>query len=180
MQQADALRILARLKAAFPVMELDEAQAELQLREIALLHDPSVLDEAVDHLIRRDERFPTIARIRLAYRSVNDARTAHRQALEASAPAANDSRVPEWVQVWAWHRARTFGARVEANAAMALAPTKYRPPVRMRQFPQEDFDPSGPGSYSPTEYEELRQAWVDDGAPCASAVEILDVAGVSA
>ena len=160
----DASVIFARLKAAFPGMALDEAEAEVLLKELALLHDPSVLNEAVDNLIRSEERFPTIAKVRLAYRAVNEARVAHRQALERATPAVGDAEIPEWVQVWFWRRKKTETARQAANTS-ARGPVEERPPVPMRAFPQEGRKDTD--SYSMEEYEQLRQAWIAAGSPRA-------------
>lgn len=172
----DAVRILARLKAAFPVMTLDEEQAEVLLRELALLHDPTILDEAVGYLIQREERFPPIARIRLVYRSVNDARTAARQALERKAEPTGERDVPEWVHVWWWRRKQTEIARQAANTKVG-GPVELRPPVQMRDFPQ--MEPCGPNAYSMEEYEKLREAWIKAGSPRTAADEIVGADAVA-
>lgn len=163
----DASRIIGRLKAAFPVMTLDEEQAELLLREVALLHDPEILDEAVGYLIKREERFPAIARIRLAYRSVNDAHIAQRQALGRAAEPPGDRGIPDWVQVWWWRKQQTLTARQAANET-TRGPVEDRPPVPMRDFPQ--FENPAPNAYTLEEYEQLRQAWVKAGSPKVSDV----------
>jgi hypothetical protein len=162
LNQADASRILARLKAAFPVMTLDEEQAEVLLREVTLLHDAAILDEAVGYLIHREERFPTIARIRLSYRSVAEAHATAKAALERAAEPAGDRDTPEWVQVWSWWREKTLTERQAANGATHAA-VGDRPPVRMRDFPQ--FDRPGSNAYTPEDYEKLRQGWVKAGSP---------------
>jgi len=169
----DAARILGRLKSAFPAMTLDEDQAETLLKEIALLYDPAVLDEAVGHLIQREERFPPIARIRLAYRSVNDAHIAQRQALERDvAPPPDERGIPEWVHVWRWRSDTTMAARQAANTK-ALGPVETRPPVKMRDFPQ--YENPGPDAYTMEEYERIRQAWIKAGSPRSeSPAEVLD------
>ena len=168
----EATHMFARLKDAFPTMALNEAQSELLLRELALLNDPSVLDEAVDNLIDREDRFPTIARIRLAYKAVNEARSALKAAL-AYRDVQGDPEIPEWVHVWEWHRRATLHDRQAANTT-ALVPVSDRPPVRMRDFPQfENPHPSDRGeptyadadAYTLEEYEELRQDWLKSGAP---------------
>jgi hypothetical protein len=164
LHQADAIRIIARLKAAFPATDLDEAQAELLLREVALLHDPSILNEAVDQIIRTEEKFPPIARIRAAYRTVNEARGREQRALEAAQerPYA-DGEIPEWVHVWDWHRRRTLTAR-QAAKEMAC-PVDDRPPVPARDFPQMRARHDQEGAYTQAEYEQLRQAWIAAGRP---------------
>lgn len=167
----EATREFGRLKAAFPTMALDEEQAELLVRELALLHDATVLYEAVSNLIHREERFPTIARIRLAYRSVNDARHAQQQALEAAAPGG-DSDVPEWVQVWWWNLHRSRQDREIANEErFPNCKVGERPPKRMRGFPQE-HDP-GDDPLTMDEYEQVRQAWIAAGSPEAHAWDII-------
>lgn len=166
----DASRIIGRLKAAFPAMTLDEEQAELLLREVALLHDPAILDEAVGYLIKREERFPPIARIRLAYRSVNDAHIAQRQALGRAAEPPGDRGIPEWVHVWEWRRQQTLTARQAANDTMR-APVDERTPVQMRDFPQ--FEHPDANAYTLEEYEQIRQAWIKAGSPEFGADDIL-------
>lgn len=162
----EASRILARLKAAFPTMTLDEEQAEVFLLQFKLLHDPSILEEAVGHLIQREERFPPIARIRLAYRSVAGARDAAERALERRVEPTAERGVPEWVNVWWWRSEQTMLARQAANTT-CLGPVEQRPPVRMRQFPQFP-QPLDPNAYSMEEYERIREAWVNAGSPRGS------------
>lgn len=172
----DAARILGRLKAAFPVMTLDDEQAEILLKEVALLHDPEILDEAVGYLIRREERFPTIARIRLEYRAINEAHATARAALERREPPPADRGIPEWVHVWSWRRIQTETARQAANTT-ALGPVEQRPPVPMRDFPQ--METPSPNAYSLEEYERIRQAWVKAGSPqCGSVADVLSMASV--
>lgn len=167
----DAARIIGRLKAAFPVMTLDEEQAEILLKEVALLWDSAILDEAVDYLIRREERFPTIARIRLEYRAVAQAHETAKSALERSAvPSPAERGIPEWVNVWWWRSEQTMTARQAANTT-ALGPVETRPPVRMRAFPQ--METGEPNAYSVEEYERIRAAWVKAGSPGASVDGIL-------
>jgi hypothetical protein len=168
----DAARIIGRLKAAFPVMTLDEDQAEVLLKEVALLHDPAILDEAVGYLIHREERFPPIARIRLAYRSVADAHHAAAQALERAAPAPADRGIPEWVHVWWWRSQQTMTARQAANTT-CLGPVEQRPPVGMRPFPQFAHLAPHENAYTQEEYERIRDAWVKAGSPeLGSATEL--------
>lgn len=164
----DATKILARLKAAFPVMSLDEEQAEVLLKEVALLHDPSVLDEAVTNMIQREERFPSIARIRTAYRFVNDARREEFAALRRAEPDGNPRDIPEWVHVWRWRSDQTMLARQAANTK-ASGPIGQRNPVKMRTFPHcAHLEPNSP-AYSWEEYKQLEREWVEAGSRCSDA-----------
>lgn len=160
-------------------MTLDEEQADVLLRELALLHDSAILDEAVGYLIQKEERFPPIARIRLAYRSVNDAHSAARSALARAAEPAGDRGVPKWAHVWEWRRRQTLTARQAANTT-ALGPVEDRPPVRMRDFPQ--FEMAAADAYTLEEYEQIREAWIKAGSPGFGSVAELvgDVVGAPA
>lgn len=166
MNPADALEILSRLKAAFPNMTLDEEQSEVLLESVALLTDPTILAEAVDYLIQKDERFPTIARIRLAYRSVADAHAAARAYAERSLPGppASERGFPEWVYVYFWRLHQTDTARRAAQTEQpARVPVHQRRPVKMRDFPQ--FPHPAEDAYTMEEYERIRAAWVKAGSP---------------
>lgn len=170
MRLDEAATMLAGLKAAFPTVALNEAQTELLCREMALLHDPSILAEAVANIVRSEDRFPPIARIRSAYRSVAERRELERRALEAAHPAA-DTGVPVWVQVWEWHRRRTLLERQKANTT-TNHPAEDRPPVKMRPFPQyADHDPEHALSWA--EYHALEEEWRTEGSPSVSAEEVL-------
>lgn len=181
LRQADAIRILARLKAAFPAMALDEVQAEVQLREVALLHDPEILDEAVTNLIRSEDRFPSIAKVRLAYRSINDARAAHQAALKAAEPP-DDRGVPTWVDVWWWARhtkdeKRTFPQCVDAMSDYEL--TKEWRQMSGSTAPGNIVSAtskrSDPEAMTVAEYEALEAGWRAAGCPSVSAQEVLGV-----
>ncbi len=165
----EATRILSRLKAGFPSIELDEEQSEVLLRELALLHDARMLDIAVTQIIQRDERFPSIARIRATYKTNNEIAAASRAAL-ARAAEQSASEIPEWVHVWEFQRRRTQSARVAANTTSKAKPS-YRPPVRMRDFPQQETD--APDAYTFAEYGEMLAEWVAAGSPSiGSALEL--------
>ena len=175
----DATPSFARLKAAFPTMALDEEQAELLMKEMALLHDPSVLDEAVTNLIQREDKFPPISRIRQAYRSVAEARRGFEAALRAAEPA-RDSEIPEWVSVWWWRNRKTESARMAANPANKGKRPEDWLALRMRPFPQcAHLADRGEVAYSVDEYEKLRAAWAADGSPLVGGVAEL-VGGVTA
>jgi len=168
--------------AAFPRMTLDEEEGELFVREVALLADPDILGEAVDQIIRREERFPTIATLRAYYRTCNDARKPRTPALPRG---DRDDGIPEWVQVWFWHSSITRSDRQKQNTT-SRQPVDDRAPVAMRPFPQmrggyvDEFtghihndDEPLEGAYTMEEYEAIRAAWVESGAPSiSSAVEI--------
>lgn len=156
MELADAARVAAHLKAAYPRMTLEEEEGELFLREIARLPDATTALAAADRIIRTSERFPTVAEFRAQYRAV-EPRTAARALDE---PGRRDE-IPEWVQVWRWHTNRTLTERQAARPG--VRPVAERAPVKVRDFPQ--FEHPGPDAYSMAEYEEIRGEWVAAGSP---------------
>jgi hypothetical protein len=138
-------------------MTLDEEEGDLIVREVALLADPLVLNEAIDGIIRREERFPTIATIRSYYRTVADARRPR-----ALPERARETDIPEWVQVWYWHTRITRPDRSKANTTSRQA-VDDRPPVKLRDFPQ--YPHPGDDAYTMEEYEQIKAAWVKSGSP---------------
>lgn len=163
-------------------MELDEEQGEVLLKEVALLHDPELLSDAVTNLIHREDRFPSIAKIRLAYRELNDARLAHQAALKAAEPP-DDRGVPTWVDVWWWARhtkdeKRTFPQCVDAMSDYEL--TKEWRQMSGSTAPgnivSETSKRSDPEAMTVAEYEALEAAWREAGCPSVSAVEVLGAA----
>ncbi len=166
MNPADAVRLLARLKAAFPRMTLDEPEAEILLEQVTLLADPLILNQAVDRIMRTSERFPSIAEIRAQYRACNEAATIRM-------PEIREARtgIPEWIQVWFWQQQAT---RTERQVARDGTRQKVedRPPMPMRDFPQ--YEHPGPHAYTNAEYDQIRASWIAAGSPTISAVtEIL-------
>jgi hypothetical protein len=168
LHQADAIRILGNLTDAFPAVELDEGNTEILVQELGYLHDPVILEAAVEVLIQREERFPTIARIRTSYRAVAEAQSTARAALERASEPAGANIVPEWVSVWWWHKGNTLTARQAANET-TNAPVTERPPVRMREFPQLP-QPLAPDAYTWPEYEAIREDWAGAGSPSVGSV----------
>jgi hypothetical protein len=181
---ADAIRIAAHLKDAYPRMTLDEPETELFVHEISRLSDVTAALAAADRIIRTSERFPTVAEFRAQYRAVRPhfQRDEPDEIPETTEEAPRESGIPEWVHVWRWHQQATLTERQAANTT-SRAPVAERPPVRMRPFPQErhgyadeftgnarnEKDPP-PGAYSMDEYEEIRQQWIEHGAPRAGSV----------
>lgn len=143
-------------------MTLDEPEAEVLLREVALLADPSVLDRAISRIIRSEAAFPPIATIRSYYRAENEA--GRRAAIPES---TGSSEIPEWIKVWYWHMRLTRSDRQKQNSTSRQA-VDDRPPVRMRDFPQ--YVHPAPDAYTVDEYEEIRRAWVKAGSPSPGTV----------
>jgi hypothetical protein len=124
--------------------------------------------------VKLEKWFPSVAELREYARKVRREVEAEEWSAKAiarkeSAPA--DVGVPEWVQVWWWHKNRTLTSRQAANTT-AQGPVEERNPVRVREFPQLP-QPLTPDAYTVEEYEEVRRGWVDAGSPRVGAVEIL-------
>lgn len=168
MDQADAIRVAAHLKAAYPRMTLDEPETELFVHEIAYLSDVAAAFDAADRIIRSSERFPTVAEFRAQYRAVRGYFSTTPAVPEETGPR----EIPEWVYVWRWQLARTLTARQAANTR-TRGPVEDRPPVRMRDFPQ--VENPAPGGYSMEEYEQIRSEWVAAGSPTWKMEELLSV-----
>ncbi len=162
MNPTDAVRLLARLKAAFPRMTLDEMESEVLLGEVCLLADPLVLNAAVDRIIRTSERFPTIAEIRAQYRASNEATRPRTLPAETGR-----SEIPEWIHVWFWQQQRTRTERQAAREGSRLKAAD-RAPVPMRDFPQ--YEHPGPNAYTIPEYEAIRADWAAAASPKISTV----------
>lgn len=165
MHRDDAIRIVGTLTDAFPTAELDEGNTEALVGQLVLLQHADILDAAVDVIVKREDRFPSIARIRAAYRTVNEARQAATAAIERATDERPKSSVPEWVDVWWWRLNQTLAVRQAANTA-SRQPVEDRPPVRMRMFPQcaHLADP-GEVVYTQAEYDQLEREWVLDDSP---------------
>lgn len=169
MEKADAIRVAAHLKSAYPRMTLDEPETELFVHQISHLSDVPAAWEAADRIIRNSERFPTVAEFREQYRAV---RGYFNEPPPAVPEATGSGEIPEWVYVWRWQLTRTLTERQAARTGTHL-PVSERAPVRMREFPQvENHDPDG---YSMQEYEQIRADWVAAGSPKASTEELLSV-----
>jgi hypothetical protein len=165
-QLTEAIKLVARLKAAFPRMTLDEPEMEVFVGELALLAEPLVLNQAIDRIIRTSERFPTIAEVRIQYRAYNEA--ARRPPALPEPPRGS---IPEWVHVWRWQTTRTLTERQAARKG-SRQPVAERPPVPMRDFPQVEHP--GPDAYTIEEYEQIKADWVEVGSPTVSSTaEIL-------
>jgi hypothetical protein len=153
----EASRLIQRLKAAFPRMTLDEEEGELLLKEVTLLHDPLILNQAVDRIIRTSERFPTIAEIRAQYHAF-----ARVKESTPALPTGPREPIPDWVHVWFWHTLRTRTTR-QAARTTSRQPVEDRPPVPQRNFPQ--MANPGPDAYTMAEYHKIETEWLEAGAP---------------
>lgn len=170
MDQADAIRVAAHLKAAYPRMTLDEPETDLFVHEIGHLSDVAAAFDAAERIIRSSERFPTVAEFRAQYRAVRG--YFNEPPPEVPEEAARSTGIPEWVFVWKWQLARTLTERQAARTGTHL-PVAERPPVKMRDFPQiANPDPDG---YTMEEYEQIRADWIAAGSPRWSTEDLLSV-----
>lgn len=167
MELADAIKVAAHLKAAYPRMTLDEPETELFVHEISYLSDVPAAFAAADRIIRTSERFPTVAEFRAQYRAVRP----HWQA-DAIPEQTGRDEIPEWVFVWKWQQARTMTERQATREGTRL-PVAERAPMPMRDFPQ--YAHPGPDAYSMQEYEQIRADWVAAGSPKRSMEELVSV-----
>lgn len=156
MRPEDAGRIVQYLNAAFPRNSLDPAALAVFTQETTLLFDHAIAFEAARAIVRDGDHFPTIRRLREAYREIAEPRQFYKTMPQIE-PPRGPSETPEWVQVWFWVR-NTLRQRDKA-------------------FPQQTDErghsllPDRP-TMSWGEYEELRSAYQRAGAP------VVDVGGL--
>jgi hypothetical protein len=152
--------ILTSLVAAYPATRATEETVKVYRGALVPLEfEPA--RRAVQSWIRSERFFPTIAEFRETYRAI-----ARDMARRPAAPEPGRVPPPEWVHVWRW---ATISGRVPHDS-------------HWPQFNDDDADPAV-AAYRTTrdvhyvdldEYEQLRQAWVDDGAPHASVSSFID------
>ncbi len=157
MTRDEATTILAGLTAAFPSARLEDDTPDVWRKHLAPL-DFDVADRAVGQCVANLKFFPSVAEFREFYRLER-----HNSPRKWTPEPEGSSDIPEWVQVWHWHRLRTMGERQAANTEYAHMKIAERPPMRLRLFPQEAE--KGPDAYTLEEYERIRQAWIKAGSP---------------
>lgn len=169
MTRDESTTIITGLLAAFPTARMNEDTPDAWRTHLMPL-DFEVADRAVAQCILNCEFFPSIKTFRDFYRLER-----HQARPQEATEVREPTGVPEWVHVWRWNLERTRLDRQVANEARypRLKPEE-RPPKKMRDFPQQ-ADP-GPDVLTEEEYERVRIAWLNVGAPrIGEAEEVFDV-----